>query len=67
MKIFIVCILVLTEQQMVEDSKANSTTQSTTVTTETRAYCPTCDAEREIRKTVPWQADLCTVCGSDID
>jgi len=30
------------------------------------AYCPRCNAEREIRATVPWQTDLCTACGEDI-
>ncbi len=30
-------------------------------------YCPHCDAERAIRITVPWQADLCTHCGENID
>lgn len=31
------------------------------------AYCPTCDEDRPIKRTVPWQSDLCTVCGADID
>ncbi|WP_161607588.1 hypothetical protein [Natronorubrum bangense] len=52
---------------MSKDSEAHSTAESATENTETRAHCPTCDAEQEIRKTVPWQANLCTVCGSDID
>jgi len=30
------------------------------------AYCPNCDAEQAVRLTVPWQADLCTVCGESI-
>ena len=35
--------------------------------TENEAYCPTCDTEQGIQTTVPWQPDLCTVCGTDID
>ncbi|WP_256547922.1 hypothetical protein [Halovivax gelatinilyticus] len=31
------------------------------------AYCPQCDGEEPIRKTVPWQPNLCTTCGSDIE
>jgi len=31
------------------------------------AYCSNCDAEREVRSTVPWQDDLCTHCGANID
>jgi hypothetical protein len=35
-------------------------------TTTRETYCPECDDHREIKKTVPWQADLCTSCGSDV-
>ena len=27
-------------------------------------YCNLCDAEREVVVTVPWQEDVCAVCGS---
>ncbi len=30
-------------------------------------YCPNCDAERPVRRTVPWQSDLCAECGGDIE
>ncbi|RZV10905.1 hypothetical protein BDK88_2111 [Natrinema hispanicum] len=30
------------------------------------AYCPRCDAEREIQITVSWQGDLCIACREDI-
>lgn len=30
-------------------------------------YCSQCDERREVRVTVPWQADFCSVCGTDID
>lgn len=32
-----------------------------------RAYCPSCGCERQIYRTVPWQADFCTECGREID
>ncbi len=32
----------------------------------TIAYCPDCEEEQEIRSTVPWQPDICTVCGANI-
>lgn len=35
--------------------------------TENVAYCPTCDTEQVIQTTVPWQPNLCTVCGTDIE
>ncbi|WP_256547921.1 hypothetical protein [Halovivax gelatinilyticus] len=31
------------------------------------AFCPQCNEERPIRTTVPWQADFCVDCGTDID
>jgi len=36
-------------------------------TTTKTAYCPNCDTEREVRITVPWQADLCLQCGENVD
>jgi len=32
-----------------------------------RGYCPSCGCEREIYRTVPWQADFCTECGQEIE
>ncbi len=31
------------------------------------AYCPHCGEEREIKKTVPWQSNLCRTCGGDTE
>ncbi|WP_019992131.1 hypothetical protein [Natronorubrum tibetense] len=30
------------------------------------AFCQQCATETPIKRTVPWQLDICTVCGSDI-
>jgi len=30
-------------------------------------YCPTCEAEREILRTVDWQEDTCVVCGQPVE
>ncbi|WP_255291465.1 hypothetical protein [Natrinema sp. CBA1119] len=30
-------------------------------------YCPNCDADREVRITVPWQDDFCLECGENVD
>jgi hypothetical protein len=32
-----------------------------------QAYCPQCEVQREIKRTVAWQPDLCTACGGDIE
>lgn len=29
-------------------------------------YCPICDAETTVKKTVPWQNDVCTTCANPI-
>lgn len=31
-----------------------------------KAYCPTCNVDRTVVETAPWQADLCDVCGSEL-
>lgn len=31
-----------------------------------RAHCPHCDDERELVRTVAWQADVCAECGNDV-
>lgn len=35
--------------------------------TPNEAYCPECGTDREMDLTVPWQADFCSVCGTEID
>jgi len=29
-------------------------------------YCPICDTESTVKKTVPWQDDVCTTCANPI-
>lgn len=29
-------------------------------------HCPYCGEEQPIQATVPWQADICDVCGNDV-
>ncbi|MDQ2052612.1 hypothetical protein RBH26_19310 [Natronolimnohabitans sp. A-GB9] len=33
---------------------------------ETR-YCDACGTEQPVKRTVPWQPDLCRVCGADLE
>lgn len=30
-------------------------------------YCPNCEEERELRVSVEWQPDVCTVCDADVE
>lgn len=30
-------------------------------------HCPNCGEQRSIYRTVAWQTDTCTVCGSEIE
>jgi DNA-directed RNA polymerase subunit RPC12/RpoP len=30
-------------------------------------WCPNCDREVEVVKTVPWQPDVCSNCGADAE
>ncbi|MXV61828.1 hypothetical protein GS429_07060 [Natronorubrum sp. JWXQ-INN-674] len=30
------------------------------------AFCATCDGTEPIKRTVPWQPNICTVCGSNV-
>jgi transcription elongation factor Elf1 len=30
-------------------------------------WCPKCNQEVEVVKTVPWQADVCKECGADVE
>ena len=30
------------------------------------ALCPECGDEKPITQTVPWQPNICSVCGSDV-
>ena len=29
--------------------------------------CPECGEETTVKRTVPWQPDICTACGADVD
>lgn len=31
------------------------------------AYCEQCGEEQPIRKTVPWQPDLCATCSAELE
>ncbi|WP_255171069.1 hypothetical protein [Natrononativus amylolyticus] len=44
-----------TREQMTDNSSAYE------------AFCPVCEQIQEVQRTVSWQADLCTVCGSDVE
>lgn len=30
-------------------------------------YCPNCEEERELRVSVAWQPDVCTVCDAEVE
>ncbi|GAB3017472.1 hypothetical protein [Natronobiforma cellulositropha] len=30
-------------------------------------FCAQCETVQPVKRTVPWQPDLCMVCGADID